>query len=96
MDSLAITAGQKDSLHPAAQPGYRCCCLFADPHQPLLHCGAANLRAYSLLTDRCAARVVGEVGNGLNECNWVENSTTDARHVDRLHSGDVSARYIEI
>jgi hypothetical protein len=57
---------------------------------------AANLLAYSLLTGPGAARMVGEVGNSPNKCNWVENSITDARHVGRWHSRDVSAQYIEI
>jgi hypothetical protein len=56
----------------------------------------ANLQAYSLLTGPGAARVVGEVGNSSNKCNWVENSITDERHVGRWHSRDVSAQYIEI
>jgi hypothetical protein len=46
-----------------------------------------------LPTSGGAAGVVGEVGNGPNKCNWVENSATHARHGGCLHSRDVSAQY---
>ena len=56
---------------------------------------SSKLTVYSTLIGRGAVRVVGEVGNGPNKCNWVGNSVTDARHIRRLYPRDVSTQYIE-